>query len=323
MKALKTAIMLALLAAAPAAGAEPDGQVVLRGHVVVNSDFILLGDIFTGAGDKAETPVAYTPAPGKRAVFDARWLSRVARAYGLNWRPAGIRDQTIVKRESFVIGREEIEDVILAALIDKGVEPGLNVELSNRILRLHVAGDSTATVAVEDTVYEPRTKRFTAIIVAPADDPSAKRIRVTGRLIEVSDVPVLARRVMSGEFIGKGDIEWIKVRSTQLQRGHHPRCGRPRPQVSQAGAARRQAGARFGSPAPVAGFQEQPGDHRPAGAVHVAHVPGTRPRARQRRRHHPGRQHPEQQGDRGPDHRPRPGYGPHPRRRRHELGIEP
>ena len=218
MKALKTAIMLALLAAAPAAGAEPDGQVVLRGHVVVNSDFILLGDIFTGAGDKAETPVAYTPAPGKRAVFDARWLSRVARAYGLNWRPAGIRDQTIVKRESFVIGREEIEDVILAALIDKGVEPGLNVELSNRILRLHVAGDSTATVAVEDTVYEPRTKRFTAIIVAPADDPSAKRIRVTGRLIEVSDVPVLARRVMSGELIGKGDIEWIKVRSTQLQR---------------------------------------------------------------------------------------------------------
>ena len=218
MKALKTAIMLALLAAAPAAGAEPDGQVVLRGHVVVNSDFILLGDIFTGAGDKAETPVAYTPAPGKRAVFDARWLSRVARAYGLNWRPAGIRDQTIVKRESFVIGREEIEDVILAALIDKGVEPGLNVELSNRILRLHVAGDSTATVAVEDTVYEPRTKRFTAIIVAPADDPSAKRIRVTGRLIEVSDVPVLARRVMSGELIGKGDIEWIKVRSTRLQR---------------------------------------------------------------------------------------------------------
>ena len=92
------------------------------------------------------------------------------------------------------------------------------MELSNRILRLHVAGDSTATVAVEDTVYEPRTKRFTAIIVAPADDPSAKRIRVTGRLIEVSDVPVLARRVMSGELIGKGDIEWIKVRSTRLQR---------------------------------------------------------------------------------------------------------
>ncbi len=218
MKALKTAIMLAFLAAAPAAGAEPAGPVALHGHVLVNSDLVLLGDIFTGAGDKAKIPIAYAPAPGKRAVFDARWLSRVARAHGLDWRPAGIRDRTVVKRESFVIGREEIEDVILAALIDRGAEPGLNVELSNRMLRLHVAGDSTATVAVEDSVYEPRTKRFTAIIVAPADDPSAKRIRVTGRLIKVSDVPVLARRVMSGELIGEGDIEWIKVRSARLQR---------------------------------------------------------------------------------------------------------
>ncbi len=218
MKTFKTAIMLALLAAAPAAGAEPGGQVILRSHVVVNSDLVLLGDIFTGAGDKADTPVAYTPAPGKRAVFDARWLSRVARAHGLNWRPTGIRDRTVVKRESFVIGRQEIEDVILAALIDRGANPGLEVELSNRMLRLHVAGDATATIAVEDAVFEPRTKRFTAIIVAPADDPSAKRIRVTGRLIKVSDVPVLARRVMSGEIIGEGDIEWIKVRSSRLQR---------------------------------------------------------------------------------------------------------
>ena len=218
MKALKLAIMLAFLAATPAAGVEPAGPVALNGRVLVNSDLVLLGDIFSGAGDKAEIPVAYAPAPGKRAIFDARWLSRVARAHGLKWRPAGIRDQTIVKRESFVIGREEIEDAILAALIDRGAEPGLNVELSNRMLRLHVAGDATATIAVEDAVYEPRTKRFTATIVAPADDPSAKRIRVTGRLNKVSDVPVLARRVMSGEIIGEGDIKWIKVRSARLQR---------------------------------------------------------------------------------------------------------
>lgn len=218
MKALKFALFLAFLAAQPAAGGEHDGPVVLHGRVVVNSDMILLGDFFSGAGDKAQTPIAYAPEPGKRAVFGVRWLSRVARAYGLKWRPAGIRDQTVVKRESFVIGREEIEDVILAALIDRGAEPGLNVELSNRRLRLHIAGDAVAAIAVEDVVYEPRTKRFTAIIVAPADDPSAKRIRVTGRLIKISEVPVLARRVLSGEIIGKGDIKWIKVRSSRLQR---------------------------------------------------------------------------------------------------------
>ena len=92
------------------------------------------------------------------------------------------------------------------------------MELSNRMLRLHIAGDATATIAVDDAVYEPRTKRFTAIIVAPADDPSAKRIRVTGRLIKISEVPVLARRVLAGEIIVEGDIKWIKVRSARLQR---------------------------------------------------------------------------------------------------------
>ena len=217
MKILKTALMLAFLAATPAAGGEPADPVTLHGRVVVNSDMVLLGDIFSGAGDKSETPVAYAPEPGKRAVFDARWLTRVARAYGLKWRPAGIRAQTIVKRESFLIGREEIEDAIMTALIDRGAEPGLNVELSNRMLRLHVAGNDMAAISVEDAVYESRTKRFTAIIVAPADDPSAKRIRVTGRLIKISEVPVLARRVLSGEIIGKDDIKWIKVRSARLQ----------------------------------------------------------------------------------------------------------
>jgi flagella basal body P-ring formation protein FlgA len=217
MKALKLALMLAFLAALPAAGGEVAGPVVLHGRVVVTATWSSSVIFFSGAGDKAETPIAYAPAPGKRAVFDARWLSRVARAYGLKWRPAGIRDQTVVKRESFVIGREEIEDAILAALIDRGAEPRLNVELSNRMLRLHIAGGEMAAIAVEDVVYEPRTKRFTAIIVAPAD-PSAKRIRVTGRLIKISEVPVLARRVMSGEIIGKGDIKWIKVLASRLQR---------------------------------------------------------------------------------------------------------
>lgn len=221
MKILLILLVLALsvlappVAAAPAAEAAP---VALRQSVTVSGGLVRLGDLFVPAGDKAEAAVAYAPAPGKRAIFDARWLYRVARAYGLNWRPLSIHDKAVVARESIVIGRREIADHILAALVDKGVDADMRVELSNRMLRIHVPGDSTATVAVEDVAYDPRTRRFIAIVAAPADDPAARRIRVTGRVHRVIDVPVLTRRVLAGEVIRKRDVKWIAMRGDRLQR---------------------------------------------------------------------------------------------------------
>ena len=94
----------------------------------------------------------------------------------------------------------------------------MQVELSNRMLRIHVPGDSTATVAVEDVAYDPRTRRFIAIVAAPADDPAARRIRVTGRVHRVIDVPVLTRRVLAGEVIRERDVKRISMRSDRLHR---------------------------------------------------------------------------------------------------------
>ena len=205
----------AVAVAAPAAEAAP---VTLRQSVTVSGGLVRLGDLFVPAGDKAEAAVAYAPAPGKRAIFDARWLYRVARAYGLNWRPLSIHEKAVVARESIIIGRREIADHILAALVDKGVDADMRVELSNRMLRIHVPGDSTATVAVEDVAYDARTRRFIAIVAAPADDPAARRIRVTGRVHKIIDVPVLTRRVLAGEVIRKRDVKWIAMRGDRLQR---------------------------------------------------------------------------------------------------------
>ena len=125
----------------------------------------------------------------------------------------------MVERESQAITRAEIEDSIYDALISQGAERSMSVELSNRLLRLYVASGSLATVGVEDVAYEPRTGRFTAIVVAPARDPRATRTRVTGRLIKITEVPVLNRRMLRNEVITKGDIKWIKVRGDRLRRG--------------------------------------------------------------------------------------------------------
>jgi len=203
------------LAAAPTA--QDVNQVTLKQVVEVEGSVIHLGDLFTNAGDLSDRGVAYAPKPGGQAIFDAKWLFRVARAYQLNWRPMSRDVKVRVERKSQVISREEIEDEILAALIDKGAAPDMKVELGNRMLRLHVPWDALAALEIEDIVYESRTQRFAAIISAPAGDPAAQRMRVTGRLHRIANIPVLARRMVSNEIITLRDITWIKVRANRLQ----------------------------------------------------------------------------------------------------------
>lgn len=227
MKNLVFALLTAavLLPAAPAAGGRSSTvidsgneaeRVLLKETVTVNSRRVYIGDLFSSAGNKADIAIAYAPKPGKRAIFDARWLYRVARAYNLDWRPLSNQDQVVVERKSQVITREEIEDHIRAALIERGADQNTTVELSNRMMRLYVAGDADITISVEDVIYEPRTKRFTAILLAPAGTPGATRTRVTGRVNKTVEVPVVERPMMPNEVITKNDIKWIRVRGDRL-----------------------------------------------------------------------------------------------------------
>ncbi len=195
----------------------PSEPVALREQFMVNAKIIRLGDLFSGTDEKAEIAVAYAPEPGKRAVFDARWLFKVARRNKLDWRPLSIRERAVVTRESQIIGREEIEDTLLAALIDQGLGEDMKVEISNRLLRLYVPGNTVATVAVDDIIYDPRRKRFTAVLSAPADSPDAKQYRLTGRVLKMVETPVLARRVLSGEIIKPRDVQYVSFRASRLQ----------------------------------------------------------------------------------------------------------
>lgn len=195
----------------------PAGPVSLRERISVSSRLVNLGDFFDGAGDKAATPVAYAPEPGKRAIFDTTWLYRVARGYGLAWKPLSDKQQAVVRRTSIAISRAEIEDNILAAMVEEGISPEMSVEISNRMLQIHIPSNREATVAVEDLIFDERTRRFTAWLVAPANGPVASRTRVTGQMIRMLNVPVLNRRIGSNQLIRPDDIKWIEVRSRRVQ----------------------------------------------------------------------------------------------------------
>lgn len=221
-------LSLLLLGAAPSFAKEvgkstvieisgPSQGVMLRGSAQIDGTVIYLGDIFSNTADKATIALAYAPKPGKRAIYDARWLYRVAKAYKLNWRPLGHRDNIVVQRVSSVITQAEIAEQLSEALADQGVDPDMEISFSNRQIRLHIAGAGNGEIGFEDIAYDPRTHRFAVVVYAPAGDPSAPRSRLTGRLYPTTEVPVASRRLLKGDIINESDIHWKRVRTGRLQ----------------------------------------------------------------------------------------------------------
>ena len=220
-RSLILGLLLVLTLSLPAMGSEKKlshkenmiEHVVLRQNVMVDSHLILLGDLFKGTQDKSTIAVAYAPEPGKKAFFDANWLYRLAHGHGLKWRPMSMKQNVQVNRKTVTIERDEIEDYIFAALIDKGADPEMTLKLSNRSIQLHIPSSSEAIVEVTNASFDQRTKRFSAHV----STPGSKAIRVTGRMQKMLNVPVLNRRILKNELIMPEDIIWIKSPSKRVQ----------------------------------------------------------------------------------------------------------
>ncbi len=214
------AVMLGL--STVSADATLDAPLTLRNHVTINGGSIHLGDIFDGfetprSGVSGETIVAYAPQPGRRAVFDAKWLSRVAQRHRLDWRPTTRLDRVVVERASTVINAEDIVSALRNEIEARGNAGAIDLELSNRNLLVHIDSALPPTIEVVHLAAASRRGQFSAIIAVPAGDPQARRITVVGQMFSVVEVPVPARALRPGNPIREGDIKWKRVRANTVR----------------------------------------------------------------------------------------------------------
>jgi flagella basal body P-ring formation protein FlgA len=231
LRVLRPALAGAALAAAAALSAAPpaaaaDGfqplggeatRVSLRTAVEVDDGVVRLGDLFTNAGEHAAQAVAYAPEPGDSQVFDARWLAKAASYYRLDWEPESYDARALVTRSATAYTAADVAEAVKAALAEYDLAGETTVELDNPLMRFHVPGERLGGVAVETIRYDRNTGRFAAIIQAPAGDPQAKRMRISGRSFRVLQIPVLAERLMRGDVISERDIVWTGVKAERLQ----------------------------------------------------------------------------------------------------------
>lgn len=191
----------------------------LKPSVVLTGEAIHLGDIWENIGDKAGTPLANAPAPGKRVTLETRWLMAVAQSYGIDWRPASPFERSVVERAGQTIDIRTIETELREALAMEGIPAGASIEISNRQqLHIIVPANANPTVAVKDLSYDPRMNRFQAVVESPAGSPNSVRFKVNGNVFASARIPVLAHPMGRGEVIREADIQWVDVREEVVRR---------------------------------------------------------------------------------------------------------
>ncbi|MEO3429441.1 flagellar basal body P-ring formation chaperone FlgA [Pelagibius sp. CAU 1746] len=220
--ALLAAVLLLPQARAEAAAQAPAGQdlLTLRASSVVEDDVVRLRDLFDGIADPAvaETPVAKAPQPGASIDVGARWLAAVAKAHGLPWQPRSRYERVNLRRDSHDIPGEEIEAALRTALADQGLDGDLRLSFDQPGLRLRLPSRAERSLRVARLTLDPSSGRFLAHVVAPASGEPKASLSVTGRALEMTEVPVLNRRVNPGEVIRARDIEWMSVQANRLTR---------------------------------------------------------------------------------------------------------
>jgi len=208
-------LVLATVAAGFLAGAAQAAP-TLRTNVVVTGPAIRLGDIFTDAGELAMIELAPSPALGAKIVLDAAWLAARASEQRLPWQPKSRYDQTIVERASQAVPSEAVVAELTRELGNRLPAGPIELVLDATDLHLFVPAGTAPAIAIDALTYDSRSGRLSAYVAASAADTTTDRVRITGRVHRMLDLPVLSRAVAPGEAIAARDIETIAVRGDRL-----------------------------------------------------------------------------------------------------------
>jgi flagellar basal body P-ring formation protein FlgA len=219
---MKRSIILFLLMVMAYGNGASANAAELRSSTMTDDSVIRIGDLFSFGGDLDAGKSAYTvigpaPAPGKRKVLNSLQLAAIARRHGIDWKPGSRYERTVVSRSGTLISTEEIEDAVTQIMLDKGMGKDRKVRLSNSSRRIYAAANQDVSFTIENASFNRRTGRITASMLVPHGNGDSKQISLTGRVLNLMRVPVLSRRVKTGDVIRKADIDWIEVEARHMR----------------------------------------------------------------------------------------------------------
>ncbi|GJD50381.1 hypothetical protein OPKNFCMD_3120 [Methylobacterium crusticola] len=186
--------------------AEESGRLTLRGDITARRDVITLGDLVEGApAALSARPLFRAPPLGTGGTIQVRRIVEAAVGLGLEPPESGGRLQVSVQRAARRIAGAEIEAALRAELArTRGLDAGaLTIAFEGEAPAISVPPELDGTVSAQELVYDPRTRRVSALVTVGARQAS---LRVAGQVIETTEVAVLTRALARGEALGPADV---------------------------------------------------------------------------------------------------------------------
>ncbi len=187
-------------------------EVRLRGNAVVGSEGVRLSDLFAGVPRIKDRILFPSPGVGQRLMVGQKDLKRIAEENDLDWQSRTSVSTTMVTRDTVNVPVAAIRDVIEQALIERFGLQTFEAAFVGARPNIEIGADEPISIAVLDIDFDSRTQHFVAKVSAPANDPAAPRYRMTGRVHQLADVPILRRNILPGEIIQASDIAWKSER---------------------------------------------------------------------------------------------------------------
>jgi flagella basal body P-ring formation protein FlgA len=203
-----------------ASSVETNERVTLVKQLSVQNDYVRLKDIFANLPDHIDEDrvISQSPHPGRRAILDSRFLTKLAKIHGVSWRPDHHTDRSVIHRTSVLIPAQDIEDALFDKLkADFDIsENDWNIQIDKNQLNIHLPVNSDTSFRFENFWINRDRNQFSTDILAPDSDAPQIRITLNGRFQEVTSVPVLNSQARTGHIIHESDITFKKFAKRRI-----------------------------------------------------------------------------------------------------------
>ncbi len=216
VRILYAAVCAAALAApvlAETSDAQTSRTVVLKERLVSQDAVVTLSDLFDNAGEAGEAMLARAGAPGEPVSLEPAYIQREAARHGLTWANAGGVARITVERAARTVTPEALAAIVEETLfMDTGETHEVTLSAAAQTLAAPV--DSLGQPRLISFDHDARSGLFRAEMAAWPEGPARM---ISGRAVQVVDVPVLVRPLARGEVIGESDIEWTRLASDRVR----------------------------------------------------------------------------------------------------------
>jgi flagella basal body P-ring formation protein FlgA len=200
-----------LLAAALAVAPGKDGcAATLRPAVTLARSVVLLSDLFDDAGPASSRVLGPGPTPGNRIVVESPQLAAIARQFGVDWRPSSPADRVVLDRPGRPLPQENVMAALRTALAGVGGPTDGAIDLPGYTAPM-IPQECNPQSQVEQIDYDGASGRFTALLAIMGSGMDTLRLRLSGHVEEMLEIPLLVRRVAAGSPILADDLKMTRL----------------------------------------------------------------------------------------------------------------